>query len=137
MPAGAQIAALCGAAILLIAVAVLVSRQIKGTPEKRERKRRLTVNMEGRLGDAFITEASESALYYSYSAGGVQYEASQDVTTLRHMLPPEPEKLIGLASLKYLPRNPANSILLCERWSGLRTSQAGSAPAPSPTLKDS
>ena len=67
MPVGAQIAALCGTAFLLIAVAVLVARQIKGTPEKRERKRRLMVNMEGRLGDAFITEASDCALYYSYS----------------------------------------------------------------------
>jgi hypothetical protein len=139
MPVGAQIAALCGTAFLLIAVAVLVARQIKGTPEKRERKRRLMVNMEGRLGDAFITEASDCALYYSYSVGGVQYEASQDVTTLRHLLPPEPEKLIGHASLKYAPRNPANSILLCERWSGLRApgSQPSSTAVPSPTLKDS
>src|SRR5580658_8459761 len=101
MPVGAQIAALCGTAFLLVVLATLIARQIKGTPEKRERKRRLTVNMEGRLGDAFITEASASALYYSYSVGGVQYEASQDVATLRHLLPPEPEKLIGNASLKY------------------------------------
>jgi|SRR5579863_8211315 hypothetical protein len=135
MPVGAQIAALCGAAILLVALAFLIARQIKGSPEKRERKRRLTVNMEGRLGDALITEASDSALYYSYSIGGVQYEASQDVSSLRHLLPPEPERLIGLASLKYAPRNPANSILICERWSGLRVS--GSQVGPSPTLKDS
>jgi len=134
MPVGAQIAALFGTAILLVAVAILIARQIQGTPEKRERKRRLTVNMEGRLGDALITEATDSALYYSYSVGGVQYEASQDVASLRHLLPPEPERLIGLASLKYTQRNPANSILICERWSGLRISgsQVGS-----PTLKDS
>jgi hypothetical protein len=43
--------------------------------------------------------------------------------------------LIGPASLKYAPRNPANSILICERWSGLRVS--GSQVGPSPTLKDS
>jgi hypothetical protein len=139
MPAGAQIAALCGTAFLLVVLVILISRQIKGTPEKRERKRRLSVNMEGRLGDAFITEANDSVLYYSYSVAGVQYEASQDVTTLRYLLPPEPERLIGSASLKYTPRNPANSILICERWSGLRTPgpQAGSAAVPSPTLKDS
>ncbi len=82
-----------------------------------------------------IKNASDSALYYSYSIGGVQYEASQDVTALRHLLPPEPERLIGLASLKYAPRNPANSILICERWSGLRIS--GSQVGSSPTLKDS
>jgi hypothetical protein len=67
-----------------------------------------------------ITEVSEDALYYSYSIRGVQYAASQDISALREHLPEEPERLIGVASLKYAPRNPANSILLCEEWSGLR-----------------
>ena len=95
-------------------------KAIRSTPEKRERKRRLDLHLHGRLWDALITEASDVMLYYSYSVGGVQYEASQDVSGLRHLLPPEPERLIGPASLKYSPRNPANSILICEEWSGLR-----------------
>ena len=95
-------------------------KAMQGSPEKRERKRRLELNRLGRLGDALITEADEAMLYYSYSVAGVQYEASQDVTALRPLLPPEPERLIGPASLKYSPRNPANSILICEEWSGLR-----------------
>jgi hypothetical protein len=93
---------------------------MQANPEKRERRRRLELHRHGRLGDALITEASEAMLYYSYSVRGVQYEASQDVSTLRDMLPPEPERLIGPASLKYSSRNPANSILICEEWSGLR-----------------
>lgn len=93
---------------------------IRTSPEKRERKRRLELHQRGRLWDALITEATETMLYYSYSVGGVQYEASQDVSGLRTQLPPEPERLIGPASLKYSPRNPANSILVCEEWSGLR-----------------
>jgi hypothetical protein len=67
-----------------------------------------------------VTEATDTTLYYSYSVRGVHYTASQDVTALRERLPAAPERLIGFASLKYSPRNPANSILVCEEWSGLR-----------------
>jgi hypothetical protein len=95
-------------------------KAIQANPEKRERRRRLDLHQHGRLGDALITEATEAMLYYSYSVRGVQYEASQDVSTLGSLLPPEPERLIGPASLKYSSRNPANSILICEEWSGLR-----------------
>src|SRR4051812_45329686 len=84
----------------------LALRMMQGNPEKRERKRRLDLNRFGRLGDALVTEATEAMLYYSYSVRGVQYEASQDVSTLRHLLPPEPERLFGTASLKYSPQNP-------------------------------
>jgi len=95
-------------------------RMMHANPEKRERKRRLELHRHGRLGDALITEATEAMLYYSYSVRGVQYEASQDLGGLRHLLPADPERLIGPASLKYATRNPGNSILLCEEWSGLR-----------------
>ena len=98
----------------------LATRMMRVNPEKRERKRRLLLHQHGRLGDAFITEATEDMLYYSYSVGGVQYEASQDVSGLRHLLPAEPQRLIGPAGLKYSSKNPANSILVCEEWSGLR-----------------
>ena len=98
----------------------MAMKAMQTNPEKRERKRRLELHQHGRLGDALITEASEEMLYYSYSVGGVQYEASQDVRGLRELLPPEPERLIGPASLKYSSRNPANSMLICEEWSGLR-----------------
>jgi hypothetical protein len=117
----AQIAALCGVAVLLIALAIYIVLRVHGTPESRERKRRLSVNRTGRLGDAIITEVSETAIYYSYSVRGVQYTASQDIATLRDRLPADPERLIGVANLKYATNNPANSILVCEEWSGLRT----------------
>ncbi|HWZ32203.1 MAG TPA: hypothetical protein VNX18_12755 [Bryobacteraceae bacterium] len=107
-------------AIVLVTLAIYIAMRIHGTPEKREQKRRLKVNRLGRLGDALITEASDAAIYYSYSIRGVQYTASQDVSGLRERLPIEPERLIGIASLKYDPRNPANSILICEEWNGLR-----------------
>ena len=120
MSPGAEVAALGGLAALLIAAAILIALRVHGTPEKRERKRRLSVNRLGRLGDAMVTEATDSVIYYSYTIRGVQYTASQDVTGLREKLPADPDKLIGIASLKYAPSNPANSILVCEDWSGLR-----------------
>jgi len=98
----------------------MAMKAMQSNPEKRERKRRLELHQHGRLWDALITEASDVMLYYSYSVGGVQYEASQDVSALRELLPSQPERLIGPASLKYSPRNPGNSILICEEWSGLR-----------------
>jgi hypothetical protein len=36
------------------------------------------------------------------------------------LLPRDPGRLIGPASVKYEPANPANSIVLCEGWSGLK-----------------
>lgn len=120
MPAGVQIAVLSGVAVGLIAMAVYIALRVRGSPERRERKRRLAVHRLGRLGDALITEATDETLYYSYSIRGVQYAASQDIRSLRERLPGEPERLIGVASLKYSPRNPANSILVCEEWCGIR-----------------
>ena len=120
MSTTAQIAALGGFAIVLIALAIYVAMRVRGTPEKREQKRRLNVNRTGRLGDAQITEVGEGVIYYSYTVRGVQYMASQDVSALAEKLPQDLERLIGVASLKYATNNPANSILVCEEWSGLR-----------------
>ena len=90
---------------------------------KRERRRRLEIHQRGRLGEAYITGFDEATLFYSYSVGGVQYETSQDISTLRDRLPAEPERLLGVANLKYMLNNPPNSILLCEEWCGLRAPQ--------------
>jgi len=56
---------------------------------------------------------------------GLTYTASQDISQLREMIPADSHRLIGRpASLKYSSQNPANSILLCEAWSGLRLGPA-------------
>ncbi len=65
--------------------------------------------------------ATASALIaYSYSVAGVTYEASQDLSALQQLLPPDVMTIVGPVSVKFDPRNPANSIVLCEEWSGLR-----------------
>jgi len=127
MTEGVQVAALCGVSLALIALGVWIAMRVHGTPEKRERRRRLNVHRQGRLGDAMISEATDDTVYYFYTVRGVHYTASQDVSTLREYLPADPHRLIGVSGMKYSSKNPANSILVCEEWSGLR------APAPEGT----
>lgn len=103
-----------------MALAVVIVRQVRGTAESREKQRRLLLHRTGRLGDAEITEVSEDTLFYSYLARGVQYETSQDISAVRDQLPENLELLIGPAALKYSVNNPANSIVVCEEWSGCR-----------------
>jgi hypothetical protein len=119
MPLSVIIGLLCvaGGIALLAAWAALRPRW---TPEKRERRRRLDLHTHGRLGDALLTEVHGDTLYYTYTVRGVHYAASQDIGSLRDRLPGEPERLGGMVAMKYSGQNPANSILICEEWSGLR-----------------
>jgi hypothetical protein len=120
-----QLVLLAVLAAALIVLGVWIALRVsQHSPEKRERRRRLHINQVGRLGDALITEASDGFFYYTYSVQGVEYSASQDVSALREMLPEDPARLVGMAHLKYSPKNPANSILVCEGWSGLRVRSA-------------
>jgi len=89
-------------------------------PEELERRRRLTINGKGKLGDGEIIDFEGASIVYSYSVAGVGYTAAQDVMTLEALLPEDQMSMIGPALVKFDPRNPANSIVLCEDWSGLR-----------------
>lgn len=120
------LALLLVASAILFSLAVWIIFRIRRDPRDRERRRRLSVNQYGRLGDATITEVAGDMIFFTYSLCGVVYTASQDVAQVREMLPQDPERLIGPVYMKYTPRNPANSIIVCEQWSGLR---AGSRAA--------
>lgn len=109
------------AAAALIGWGAVQLARAYANPVKKERKRRLKVHREGRLGDALITEVTPEAIFYTYEIRGVQYAASQDIRGLAALLPAPPR--IGEAHLKFLPNNPANSILVCEEWSGLAPEQ--------------
>jgi hypothetical protein len=92
----------------------------KLTPAERERRRRLSVNAHGRTANAMITEYHDGIICYTYSISGGEYTAFQDVTALSEFLPEDPATLIETpTTMKYMPRNPANSIVVCEEWSGL------------------
>ena len=91
------------------------------TGAELERRRRMGLNSRGKMGDATLLEFREHAVFYSYGVGGVEYMASQDLADLQSHLPGDVWSTVGPACIKYDPRNPANSIVICEEWSGLRT----------------
>jgi hypothetical protein len=97
------------------------------SPQEAERRRRSALNASGKMGDATLLEVREDLVFYSYDVRGVEYTASQDVSTLRDLLPEDPSAVNGVVYVKYDSRNPANSMILCEEWSGLR--RAGFVPA--------
>lgn len=124
-----QVGGLAALAGLLVAAAVWILLDYRTTPEKLERARRLMLNRRGRLADGVVTEATSSAIYYSYSISGVAYNTSQDITALSDYLRADPEHLVGPVWLKYAPQNPANSIVICEQWSGLPPAPASTETA--------
>ncbi len=121
-----------GAAALALAGALLITGAILGyrawqrsriTPEERERRRRDALAARGKMGDATLVEIRDDLLFYSYGVRGVEYTASQDVTRLQEYLPLD-YSAVASVSVKYDPRNPANSIVLAEKWSGLPARKA-------------
>lgn len=108
------------------------ARRHRKTPEQREQERRLRISEQGRITDGTVIDVSEvklnesngsgelQLLIYQYDVAGVSYEASQDVTHLRHMVDLHTCKVGLPASIKYDPTNPGNSIVVAETWSGLR-----------------
>jgi hypothetical protein len=83
----------------------------------------MAVNAAGKIGDGEIIDVEGATIVFSYSVAGVGYTAAQDLSSLEAMLPPDLASIIGPVSVKYDPRNPANSIVVCERWSGIRESR--------------
>jgi hypothetical protein len=90
------------------------------TPQEIERRRRLAIHHDGKMGDGQIIDVEGAAIVYSYSVAGVGYTATQDIADLEDRLPRDRMSMVGAISVKFDPRNPANSIVLCEEWSGLR-----------------
>ena len=103
----------------LLGLAVWIVYRHRMTPLERERRRRVLVNQTQRTTEAIVTEATPEMIHFQYELRGVRYFASQDISVLGPYLPEDVTKLIGPVSAKYDPKNPANSIVVCEEWSGL------------------
>ena len=94
-----------------------------------ERERRAWLNQVGRITDGTVIDVQETStptnknmilLIYQYDVAGVSYEASQDVTYLRQWINLHSCRLGLPTSVRYDPHNPGNSLVVSERWIGLR-----------------
>ncbi len=121
---------LTGVAFTLAAIAGITSLRLtrkRPSPEELERERRNLLASAGRIVDGSITETHwigddpepvPSTLTYRYRAAGVTYECAQDVSPLREHVR---DLRIDLpVQVRFDPRNPGNSIVVAETWSGLR-----------------
>lgn len=124
-----NLAALLTAAGILLAAALWIIFRRRLSPEEKERRRRLAVNAFRRAIEGVVDDADGEFIHFKYHLRGVTYSASQDVSALSAILPENRGLLLGTASVRFDPRNPANSIVVCEEWSGLRNGTGGVVPA--------
>jgi len=117
-----------GAAAIAFSTYFLVRRKPK-SPEELERKRREWLDSVGRITDGTVIDVQElpfdgrhisTMLIFQYDVAGVSYEASQDITYLRQWVNLHSCRLGLPTSVKYDPQNPGNSLVVSERWMGLR-----------------
>ena len=109
------------AVVLVVALALRAWLRRRPTTEELERRRRLALNQGGKMADGMVLDVLETTIEYSYDVRGVEYTTTQDISALQDSFPRDRLSVTGPASVKYDPRNPANSIVLCEKWSGLRS----------------
>lgn len=125
--------------------AVLYWRRNRPTEEELERLRRRMLAQSGRVIDGMLLDVREitledgrslTMLEYSYRSGGVDYECSQDITTLLSVVD-APQMRAGFpCSVRYQPGNPQNSIVISESWSGLRSGLTVFPQVDAPSRRD-
>ena len=112
---------------VVLAIYLLLRRKPK-TADDLERERRQWLDQIGRITDGTVIDVREmdsdqkpsTLLIYQYDVAGVSYEASQDVTYLRQWINLHSCRLGLPTSVRYDPHNPGNSIVVSEKWMGLR-----------------
>jgi hypothetical protein len=119
---------LAGGIAFGVAGYALLRRKSK-TAADIEHERRDLLGEIGRITDGTVIDVQEFAenpqrpatlLIYHYDVAGVSYEASQDVTYLRQWINLQSCRLGVPTSVRYDPANPSNSMVISERWNGLR-----------------
>src|ERR1035441_5058708 len=108
------------AVVLVLALATLVYRawlRSRVTVEERERRRCAWLVVTGKITDAMLVEIRENVVFYSYLVRGVEYNASQDLARLVDLTALDFSGISAM-SVRYDARNPANSIVAAEEWSG-------------------
>ncbi len=113
-------------AVLAAYAIVRIRSWRRKSPGEIERLRRLDLHRRGRITHGQIVDVLDSepdspprlTLVYSYEVAGVSYEVGQDVAALPEIAL-RANSLAGRnVSVKYDRKQPANSIVVCEDWSG-------------------
>ncbi|HET6205332.1 MAG TPA: hypothetical protein VFD98_00900 [Terracidiphilus sp.] len=101
------------------------------TATELEVARRHLLSQSGRLVDGTLLDVCDvpaedgrnlKMLLYGYRIGGVDYECTQDVTELQDVIDIAAIRAGFPCSVRYQPGNPQNSIVVSEKWSGVRDS---------------
>jgi len=103
-------------------------RSRRPTAEELERRRREHLALIGRITDGHLVDArsfdgedsispTPDVLFYSYRLAGVTYNCAQDVSKLPDLV--RGYRIDQPVQIRYDVRNPGNSILVSETWSGL------------------
>lgn len=131
--------ALAAAGLFAGGVVAWMRMRKRPTEAELERQRRQYLVKVGRIMDGTILDTSEvepgedehaeglHLILYQYELAGVVYECSQDVTHLKDYVNIRDCRLSFPCSVRYDPRQPGNSIVVAENWSGLRNT-ANSVP---------
>ena len=97
--------------------------------EELETERRQLLTQSGRLVDGTLLDVCEipaedgrtlTMLLYGYRIGGADYECTQDVSDMLNVVDVDKVRAGFPCSVRYQPGNPQNSIVVAEKWSGLR-----------------
>ena len=124
-----QIASLAAGVALAAGATLWLLNRKRPTPDELERERREMLVRFGRIVDGSLLDCfpitaedgtTRDMLLYQYEISGVVYECSQDITQLAETLDPAKIKVGMPCSIRYQPGSPENSLLVAERWSGLR-----------------
>lgn len=124
-----QIVSVAAGVALAAGVGLWLLMYKRPTADELELRRRGMLLSFGRIVDGLLLDgfqvmredgSARDMLLYSYEVSGVQYECSQDITPLVGILDPANVRLGMPCSIRYQPGSPENSILVAERWSGLR-----------------
>ena len=121
--------AVCVGAVVLAGLVLWLRarRRHKPTPQQLEAHRRQWLARYGKLSGGEIVELQDELLSYCYDVRGINYTANQDISSLSAYLPEDRWSIIGGVGVRYDPRNPANSIVLCETWTGLRQRESSAS----------
>ena len=126
-----------------IGTSVYLLTRRRPTPNEIEQLRRDTIATTGRITDGSITDTfgpnhspDHSAdpihlpevLVYRYVISGVTYECAQDVHTLPHLV--RDVRVDLPIQVRFDPRNPGNSIVVADSWTGLRLNRSATLDNP-------